>query len=98
RQGLFEEQNAKEHKEQRCGTTRKKFHDPAGLWAIRSTTIAAGPSKRPPHWDPKSLPFLFPPHRGPPQCLLNCSPQPLACANQSQRFPAASKPRDCSVA
>ena len=60
RQGPFEELSAKERKEQRCGTTRRQFHGPAGLWAIPSTTIAAGLSKRPQRSDPKSSRLLFP--------------------------------------
>src|SRR5580704_8073948 len=93
RQGPFEEPNAKEHKEQRCGTIRRRFHGPAGLWAIPSTTIAAGLSKRPQRSDPKSSRFLFPAYRSEPPRLLNCQGKPpLPCPNQPRRFPPPSKP------
>src|SRR5215470_10394022 len=93
RQGPFEGRNAKERKEQRCGTTRRKFHGPAGLWAIASTTIAAGLSKRPQPSDPKNSRCLFPAFRDQVPRLLNGwrQPPPL-CANQPLRFPPTTKP------
>ena len=65
-------QRKKEHKEQRCGTTRRQFHGPVGIWAIPSTTIAAGLSNRPQPSDLKSLRFSFPAYRGEPPRLVNC--------------------------
>src|ERR1039457_4532929 len=93
RQGQFEEPNAKEHKEQRCGTTRRQFHGPAGLWAIPSTTIAAGLSKRPQRSDPKSSRFLFPAYRrSPPPFLTFGGSPPLPCPNHPRRSPPPRKP------
>src|SRR5579862_2868316 len=60
RQGPFEERNAKEHKEQRCGTIRRTFDGHAGLWAIPSTTLGDDLSKWPQPLDPKSSQFFFP--------------------------------------
>src|SRR5215469_14832800 len=93
RQEPLEERNAKEHKEQRCGTIRRKFHGPAGLLAIPSTTIAVGPSRQQQPSDPKNSWLLFPAYRDEPLPLLNCQRQPpLRCANQPRRFPPLSKP------